>query len=176
MKKLLLSLIFLIFLSTAVYPVAIGVSPETREICMGPQEIAETSFFPSTNSEVPLELDVQITSTIDIQGNTTLILKPMDITEYRVFINRPPAGLYSSDIYFCANSEIDGQEVKKCIKSKIITNVTTACSIDTEIYTSIIENKLFIQISLAILVILSIIFLISNSSKRTRKRQKAKKK
>jgi hypothetical protein len=145
----------LALLSTAIYSVALGVSPETREVCMGPGEVVETSFFPSTDSSIDLPIDVKISSKIDLRGNASAILAPMTSTEYILYVVEPPVGYYTSDVYFCAGD----LDVKYCLNAKLVVNVTDACKAD-DFESLVKENKMYIQIGIGALVALGVAYLL----------------
>jgi len=156
----LLIIISLLVLSVSVQAVALGVSPETLEICMGPGETITGSFYPSTNSLEPLDIEVQISSELDIRADSTLSLTPNDITEYPVYIVSPDQGLYESDVYFCKIDDVSGHTVRQCLKARLLTNVTQDCATST--LSS--SNKSLIQLILiAAIVLLSGYWLLSKN-------------
>lgn len=154
----LLPLIIMLWISMPVFSVALGVSPSTKKVCMGPEETREVYLYPSTDSEVPIEIEILIEGGgLEINGSKKLILKPSSTTEYKIKIRAREEGAYNSSIYFCSSLD-DVLKVKECIKVNLLTNVTKNCSLEQQTIVWSIDNKSVFLLALIFFAVFVVLY------------------
>jgi len=188
--RILVVFLIIVVLATSVYSpdletpqeTVLGLSPAIREVCMGPEETISTVFYPSTNSKTPFEIEINIESSLEIAGNHTILLNPNGLTEYKLYIIEPPAGFYTSNLYFCSSETIGTQDIKTCVKARLLVNVTETCA-SNDIIMIIAKNKFYLQMVIGGIIAILLASLLYNNifsqkqkaSKYNKKHQKSKK-
>jgi len=143
MKRLLFLLMLFAIIAAPVYSVVIGVSPNVKNLCMVPGENATAIFTVSSASNRTETLSIQVMNLSWVTGDKRVSIPSMSGVPTTFYVETAglPEGMYTTDLYYCAEPIVASIPVKSCIKSQMNVNLSYACSENYDAYAKAKQGK-----------------------------------